>query len=65
MTTILDYYKYSLLATAAYVRTEGSNDAGDFVLGSAKKGTDLFSRAPMRSLMVETMQTLRASPCRA
>jgi hypothetical protein len=35
MTTILDYYKYSLLATAAYVRTEGSNDAGDFVLAAS------------------------------
>ena len=29
--TILDYYKYALLATAAYVRTGGSTDPANFV----------------------------------
>src|SRR6185436_6025936 len=31
MVTIADYYKYAQLATAAYVRTGGSLDVGDFI----------------------------------
>jgi len=44
MATIQDYYKYALLATAAYVRTEGSTDAGDFV---AAASTEDANRLPL------------------
>lgn len=35
MSSILDYYKHSILSTAAYVRMGDSTDPGDFIQASS------------------------------